>query len=146
MMRRLRVPGDRGSAVLEFIIVGVLVLIPIAYLVLSVMRVQAAVFASTQAVREAGRAFVTADSIARGQQRAMSAARLAFADQGFVLPAQALTVRCRPSACLSPGGAIDVEASWSVPLPWLPASLGRAAAVPIAASHRVPVDTYRVAG
>ena len=137
---------DRGSAVLEFIVVGLLVLIPIAYLVLSVMRVQAAVFASTQAVPEAGRAFVTAESVPRAQQRAMSAARLAFADQGFALPARALTVRCRPSACLSPGGAVDIEASWDVPLPWLPATFGEVASVPITATHTVPVDTYRVAG
>ena len=137
---------DRGSAVLEFIVVGVLILIPIAYLVLSVMRVQAAVFASTQAVREAGRAFVTADSVPLAHRRAMRAARLAFVDQGFAMPAQALTVRCRPLTCLTPGGVVDVEASWVVPLPWLPATLGDVAAVPIHALHTIPVDTYRIAG
>jgi hypothetical protein len=146
MTSRRRIDDDRGSAVLEFIVVGVLVLIPIAYLVLSVMRVQAAVFASTQAVREAARAFVTADSATRAQQRAVSAARLAFVDQGFALPAQALTVRCRPTACLTPGGTIDVEANWAVPLPWLPATFGDVAAVPIRAAHTLPVDTYRVVG
>lgn len=145
-MRRLRARDDRGSAVLEFIVVGVLILIPMAYLVLSVMRVQAAVFASTQAVREAGRAFVTADSVPRAQVRAVTAARIAFVDQGFTLPGDALTVRCRPTACLTPGGAVDVEARWSVPLPWLPATLGDVAAVPITAVHSVPVDAYRGAG
>lgn len=146
MSRRLVHEDDRGSALLEFIVVGVLILVPIAYLVLSVMRVQAAVFASTQAVREAGRAFVTADSVPRAQQRALSAARLAFNDQGFALPAQALTVRCRPAHCLTPGGVVDVEARWVVPLPWLPATLGEVASVPIRAVHTLPVDTYRVAG
>ena len=145
-MRRRQGTRDRGSAVLEFIVVGVLVLIPIAYLVLSVMRVQAAAFASTQAVREAARAFATADSVPRAQQRAVAAARLAFVDQGFALPADVLTVSCRPAACLTPGGAIDVVAQWSVPLPWLPATFGDVAAVPITATHSVPVDTYRGAG
>jgi len=130
----------------EFIVIGVLVLVPISYAVLSIMRVQAAAFASTQAVREAGRAFVTAESIPEANRLAQAAGRLAFADQGFVLPAGALTVRCLSGVCLAPGSAVDVTAAWEVPLPWLPAALGAVAALPIHASHRLVVDTYRTAG
>lgn len=142
-MRSVR--DDRGGAVLEFIVVGVLVLIPMAYAVMSVMRVQAAVFASTQAVREAARAFVTADSVASGHQRARVAARLAFDDQGFTLPAQALAVECS-GACLAPATAVDVRIDWRVDLPWVPASLDSVASMPITATHTLQVDTYRVAG
>ena len=49
-------PADRGSAVIEFIVIGVLVLVPLAYISMCVMRVQAATVASSLAVREAGRA------------------------------------------------------------------------------------------
>ena len=137
---------DRGSAVVEFLVVAVLILIPIAYLVLSVMRVQAAVFASTQAVREAARAYASADSVGEGHRTAHAAARLAFDDQGFALPADALSIACSPAHCLTPGGTIDVEARWSVPLPWMPAGLGEVAAVPITVRHHLPIDVYRVAG
>ena len=45
MRSRVRLRVDRGSAVVEFIVIGVLVLVPISYAVLSIMRVQAAAFA-----------------------------------------------------------------------------------------------------
>ena len=60
-MRR-RAFEDQGSAVLEFLIIGLLVLVPLLYVLLTVLRVESAVMASTQAVREAGRAFMMADS------------------------------------------------------------------------------------
>ena len=151
-LRRMRVgeapdqPGDQGSAVIEFLIVALVVLVPMAYIVMSVMRVQAATFASTQAAREAGRAFVTADSPAQARQRALVAARLAFADQGFDLKDSALGIDCGVAACLSPGGAVTIDLDWSVDLPWIPNSLsgGRSVSVPIHAVHSVPVDVYRV--
>lgn len=136
---------DRGSAVLEFIVIGVLVLVPIAYVVISVMTVQAATLASTQAVREAARAFSSADSVGQGNAAAVTAAQVAFEDQGFTLPKDALRIGC-PGGCLEPGTSIDVRLSWSVDLPWLPASLAesRAMTVPIEAVHSTPVDSYRL--
>ena len=69
---RARGIQDRGSAVLEFIVIGVLILVPMAYIVMSVMRVQAASMASTQAVREAARAYATADSVSQGRAAAVT--------------------------------------------------------------------------
>lgn len=137
--------SERGSAVLEFLVIGVLVLVPMAYIVMSVMRVQAASMASTQAVREAARAYATADSVSQGNQAAITAAEVAFEDQGFNLPASALQVRCLGS-CLEPGSSVQVELGWRVDLPWIPASLsqGRSASVPIDAIHTARVDTYRL--
>gem|GEM_PF-234578 len=136
---------ERGSAVLEFIVIGVLILVPMAYVVMSVMRVQAATMASTQAVREAARAYATADSVAQGRAAAITAAQVAFEDQGFVLPDSALQVRCVGS-CLAPGSSIQVDLDWRVDLPWLPTSLsqGRSGSVPIDAVHTARVDTYRL--
>lgn len=137
--------SERGSAVLEFIIIGVLILVPMAYIVMSVMRVQAASMATSQAVREAARAYATADSVAQGQAAAVTAAQVAFEDQGFVLPESALQIRCL-GGCLEPGSSIQVDLGWRVDLPWVPASLsqGRSASVPIDAVHTVRVDTYRL--
>lgn len=136
---------ERGSAVLEFLVIGVLVLLPMAYIVMSVMRVQAASMASTQAVREAARAYATADSVSQGHRAAITAAEVAFEDQGFTLPESALQVRCL-GGCLAPGSSIQVELGWRVDLPWIPASLsqGRSASVPIDAIHTARVDTYRL--
>lgn len=137
--------SDRGSAVTEFLVIGVLVLMPLAYIVMSVMRVQAAAFASSQAAREAGRAFVSADSVPLGHQRADVAARLAFLDQGFELPPSSLSITCGGGDCLAPGAVVSVDLDWAVDLPWIPSSLagGRSFSVPIHAMHEVPVDVFR---
>ncbi len=148
-MRRPRYPrsaGDqRGAAMIEFIVLGVGVIVPLAYLAISAVTVQAAAFASTQAVREAGRAFSAATTAREGRARALVAAQFAFADQGMELPADALRITCAEGECLAPGSVVDVDLAWSVPLPWLPGSLAAdvPARVPIEATHRVPVDDYR---
>jgi hypothetical protein len=137
--------GERGSAVLEFIVIGVGVMVPMVYVAQCVMTVQAAVFASTQAVREAGRAFSSASTPDEGRARGRAAARLAFADQGLDLPSGSLRITCSADPCLTPGSAVDVQLAWSVPLPWVPASLGDRlpASVPISATARLPVDDFR---
>lgn len=134
---------DDGSAVTEFIVIVALLLIPLAYALMSVMQVQAASAATTHAVREAGRAFVTADSEAQGREDARAAAGIAFADQGFDLPRDAMRIDCEPRPCLTPGGAVTVTVDWSVPLPWVPTAIGERVSLPITARHEVPVDAYR---
>lgn len=143
--RRGNARPDQGSAVIEFIALGVGLLMPLAYLALAAAGVQAAVFASTQAVREAGRAFVTSATAAEGMARAGAAARLAFDDHAIELPAEALRVTCLGGPCLAPGSEVLVELDWQVPLPWLPADVAGSAPalVPIRAAHRIPVDDYR---
>jgi hypothetical protein len=131
--------------VIEFIVVGLCVLVPLLYVALAAAGVQRAALASTQAVREAGRAFSSAATPAQGRSRAASAARLAFADQGLVLPPDALRLTCSGGPCLSPGSVVDVQVLWTVPLPWVPASLadGSAPGIPIRAAGHVPIDDYR---
>lgn len=139
-----RASRERGSAVIEFIVIGVLVMIPLAYISMCVMRVQAASVASSLAVREAGRAFVSADTVAEAQTRAMVAARLALADQGFDLPANSLSFRCSTGRCLDPQTSVHVQLEWSVDLPWMPDFLGEdRTSIPLTARRTMPVDAYR---
>jgi len=141
---RRGIRDDRGSAVIEFILIGVLVLVPLAYISVCIMRVQAATVASSLAVREAGRAFASANTAADARARAAAAARLALADQGFDMPARALKVHCFTGGCLAPESAVEVELDWSVDLPWLPSFLGEErTAIPITARRTMPVDAYR---
>jgi hypothetical protein len=140
-----RLNDDAGTAVVEFIVVAVGLLVPMAYVALSAAAVQTAAFASTEAVREAGRAFSTAATPEQGTMRAQAAARLAFADHGLELPFGALALSCTEGACLAPGSVVEVDLHWSVALPWLPGSMDRdvPARIPIQATQRVPVDDYR---
>jgi len=135
---------DRGSAIVEFVVLVVLVLVPVVYLVLGAMRVQAGAYAVTQAAREAGRAFVQADSPGEGVRNARLATSIALADQGFESRADSLAIDC-DGQCLDPGSQVRVSVSLRVALPFLPESLADSSAgsIRVSADHLVPVDTYR---
>src|SRR5207302_2756298 len=64
---------DDGSAVVEFVWLAVLLLVPLVYVVMAALSVQRAAFAETAAAREAARAYATAGSDAVGEERAEQA-------------------------------------------------------------------------
>ena len=140
-----RFHSERGSAIVEFIVIGVGVLVPLAYVVVAVAQVIGAQAAAQQAVREAGRVFVRDTAVHAGEWRAREAASIAFADRGLQLPGSALDISC-PGPCLAPGSTVSVELAWDMPLPWMPAGLDSWAAVPIRASSDYVVDEFRPAG
>lgn len=143
MRRRLRgrVAADDGSAVVEFVTLGVLLLVPIVYLVLTLGRIQAAAFAAEGAAREAGRVFVTADDETSGTELVRAAVLLAARDQGFddVDPDAAVTIECSASPCLTPESRVIVRVELVAVLPGVPAFVD--AVIPT----RVPVRAESVA-
>ena len=135
---------EGGSAIVEFVVVIVLLMVPLVYLLTAALTVHRAVFASAQAVREAGRAFTLAPSAATGRAQALAATHLAFVDHGVQEPPDALEIRCLEGPCLSPGTAVEVEVTWKVPLPWVPDVVGiDRLAIPVSAVQRIPVDDFR---
>ena len=154
MIRRLRVllarltgggqRAERGSAIVEFLGVALVLLLPVVYLVLTAGRLQAATFAVEGASREAARAFVTAPSADDGARLAEAAVRLALDDQGFRPGGDVLTISCSATPCLEPGAEVVARVKFEVPLPLVP-SFVRAAvplAVPVEAQHVASVDEY----
>ncbi|MFC7575997.1 hypothetical protein ACFQX8_28955 [Klenkia terrae] len=73
--------GERGSAIVEFVFVAIVVFLPLVYLVAGFSAVQRGVFAADAAAREAGRAIGTAPDPVTGEARAEAAAALAVEDQ-----------------------------------------------------------------
>lgn len=143
VLSRLR--ASDGSAVPEFIVIAVGIMIPIGYIVVAIADVLGAHAAAQHAVREAGRVFVRDVGVQAGQWRAQQAAVIAFADRGLVLPPDALNLECQPT-CLQPGGTVRVQLAWDMPLPWIPATLGPLATVNISATEEFVVDNFRPAG
>ena len=143
-VRRILARDDSGAAVVEFVVLVVLVLVPVVYVVLAAMRVQAGAYAVTQAAREAGRAFVQADSPGQATSDARLATAIALRDQGFDLRPGVLSVDCG-GPCLAPGSTVDVAVTLRVSLPFLPDSLAdtTAGSIRVSAHHAVPVDEYR---
>ncbi|MFP5346165.1 MAG: pilus assembly protein [Actinomycetes bacterium] len=124
MRRPSRFRGsDEGSAVVEFVTLGVLLLVPVVYLVLTLGRLQAAAFATEGAAREAGRVFVTAPDERVGASRAQAVVALAMQDQGFsdVHPARATRISCQASPCLQANSRVTVTVTADVVLPGVPA-------------------------
>lgn len=114
--------GDRGSAVVEFLGVSLLMLVPVVYLILTLGQIQAASFAAEGAAREAGRLIAQAETYEEGLTAAHLAVELAFADQGVeVSGSQVLQVTCQADPCLSPGAYVYLSVRSSVDLPGVPA-------------------------
>ncbi len=134
--------NDRGTAVIEFTVLAVLVMVPLAYAVLAVVRIHAATYGVVTAAREAGRAYVTADTTAHAGARARSAAGLALADQGLGAPT--VTITCIGGPCLSPGSRVRVQVSTRVAVPFVPTRAGSShGQIPVTAVHEAVVDQYR---
>ena len=145
LRRRLRrASGEEGSAVVEFITLGVVLLIPLVYLVMFMGRLQAGSYAVAAAARESGRAYVTAPDAASAPGRAQAAATLSFEDQGFRSDTS-LAVSCDASPCLRPEGRVSTTARVVVPLPLVPSFVRGVIPlqVPISATHVSTVDRFR---
>jgi Flp pilus assembly protein TadG len=132
-VRRLRArlgDGERGSAIVEFVVVALVVFVPLVYLVAGFSAVQRGVFAATAAAREAGRALATAPDVGSGVARAERAAQLAVADQAVDATDVRLSFVPAGVGCgeagggyvptLVPGEEFSVCATVTVRIPLLP--------------------------
>ena len=119
-----RVRGDEGSAVLEFVSLGVLLLVPVVYLVVCLGQVQAAAFAVEGASREAARVLARADDEQEAVQRVDAVVALALRDQGLADPDDPrpdVEVVCSADPCTAPETRVSVTVQVEVVLPGVPA-------------------------
>ena len=145
---RERSRDDRGSAVVEFVWLVLLLLVPLVYLLLAVFDVQRASYGAAAASRAAGRAFVLAPDQQTAYVRAQAAAKVALADQGVDASAAGVQVSCSPTPaqCLTPGSMITVAVTVQQPIPLTPDVLGDPGpTVRVSSSHVEPYGTFREA-
>lgn len=108
---------DHGSAIVEFITIGLVLLLPLIYVMITVFSVQKAAYAVSAASRAGGRAYVLAGSDGQNATGAMTAAvDMALADQGVRQEALPPEVSC-VGGCLQPGSSVRVTVVVNVPLP-----------------------------
>jgi hypothetical protein len=135
---------DEGTALVEFLWLGLLLLIPLAYLVVSLFQVQRTAFAVSDATRAAGRAWVSAPAGTDRVQRALLAAEVAGADEGVSWPDGALTFSCDHECC--PGtGTLHVRLTVDAVLPGLVALDRSLARIPVTGRHDEVIDRFAVA-
>lgn len=149
-MLPLKILDERGSASLEFITTGMLLLIPMVYLVLALSSVQGATLAVEGAARQAARVYATAADDRSGARQAERAVELALADHGLELAAASVTVTCqpRPDQCVSRLGTVTVTVGVRAALPFVPQvlSIDAGVAVPVQASATQQVSRFAGAG
>lgn len=128
MVRR----GDEGGAIVEFIGMSLLLLVPLVYLIVAFSRIQAAAYAADLAAQEAARTSVVVGVSALGDGAARShamieaesraAAVLAFSLENFGFRPEdgELSLACSPAPCLAPGSDIIATVEVEIGLPGVP--------------------------
>ena len=145
-MRRVGRRDERGSAVVELTWLGIMLLVPMIWIVLSVFEVQRGAFGVSAAARSAGRAFALAPDDATGRQQAHAAAAVALADQGLD-EGWTLDIGCPPRTnCHTGGAVVIVRITSHVSLPFLPEILGDEARFALDAEHAAPIGQYQEQG
>ncbi|GAB3349848.1 hypothetical protein [Modestobacter lapidis] len=129
MSRRRGDDGERGSAIVEFVFIALVVFLPLVYIVAGFSAVQRGVFAANAAAREAGRALGTAPDPVSGQSRAEAAVALAVQDQSVAATDVRLAYAPVGAGCgaagtylpaLTPGEEFSVCVTVTVRIPLLP--------------------------
>ena len=149
-MPQLKPCHDDGSAALEFITAGFLLLIPLVYLVLAMADIQGGALAVEGASRQAARVFVQAGDSGSAQARARTAVDFALDDFGLGNVASTVKISCRPNraVCLTRRGLVTVTVTARVPLPLVPnvLALKTPLAVPMSATSTEQVSRFWGAG
>lgn len=137
--------GEDGTALVELTWLGIILLLPMLWIVMSVFQVQRGAFAVSGAARAAGRAYALAATDGEGRQRAEAAARQALEDQGVDGPLD-VRISCTPypQDCHSGTSVITVVVASRVDLPLMPEILGGGApSFALDATHTVPIGQFQ---
>ena len=146
-MSSARARGDAGTAIIEFVWLALILLVPLVYIVIAVFDTQRTAYAAAAAARSAGRAFLTAPDQHSAYARAELAARQAFRDQG-IDSAPRLRITCRPDPreCLAPGSTVTAIVVGRAVLPLTPVVFGgQAPSIRVESRHSAPYGEFREA-
>jgi len=141
----LRINPEGGNAIVEFVFLAVLLMVPLVYVLLTVFKVQAAAYAVSSAAREAGRVYATSIELDAAGPRAFAAANLVMADSNITLDPDDVSITCSSTPCLQPGSQVNVVLRYQVPLPLVPRFFANhaPASVKVTSRHLEVVDRYR---
>lgn len=136
--RRAWVTDDEGSAALEFITVGVILLVPLVYLVIVLGAVQEQAFGVEAAARHTARAIAMSPDVETAAARGDAVLEGVIDEYEMDAGAVQTGVSCVPAgaACPAAGTTVIVTVATRVRLPFVPAVFGldRALSIPVEAS------------
>jgi Flp pilus assembly protein TadG len=143
-------PGDddpeRGSAALEFILLGLVLLVPLVYVVVALGMVQGQALGAEAGARHIARAVSTATNADDARGRADLVLESVADEYGMDAASVDLSLTCLPagSSCPEPGATLIVTLATRVALPLVPPVLGldRLASIPIEATSAQKVSRF----
>lgn len=148
LLSRLRsvLRDDAGSAALEFITVGLLMLVPLVYLIVALGAIQSQSLGVEAAARHAARAIALASDASSAGERAELVVASVAAEYDIDPENLRIDVSCVPAASICPdaGATVIVTVAARVALPLVPAILGldRLASVPVEAASVQKVSRF----
>ena len=108
--------AERGSAIVEFVFLAVLLMVPVAYLILTVGQLQGGAYAVVGAAEQAAKVYVLQADAGAGRQAAETAVAMAVTDMGFDAANASLSITC-DGGCLTPGTIVRARVALNVNLP-----------------------------
>jgi Flp pilus assembly protein TadG len=138
--------GERGSAALEFILVGMVLLVPLVYLIVSLGLIQGQSLGVEAGARHIVRAVSTAADADAARLSADRILRSVVSEYALDADAVRVSLECRPAgpSCPEAGSTVVVMVQTRVALPLVPPVLGleRLASIPIEASAVQKVSRF----
>ena len=137
-------PDETGSAALEFIVVGVLLLVPLVYLVLTLGAVQEQTLGAEAAARHTARVIGQAPDADAAASSGDAVLASVIREYGMDADAVDVGITCRPAGaqCPDAGATVIVTVRTRVSLPFMPPLFGldRIAAIPVEAQSAQKVS------
>ena len=147
--RSTDVAGDdpeRGSAALEFILVGLILLVPLVYLVVSLGLIQGQTLGAEAGARHIARTVSQAADAASARTAAEGVLASVVDEYGIDAATVDVAMECMPavSSCPRAGATVVVTVRTKVALPLVPPVLGldQLASIPIEASSAQKVSRF----
>lgn len=141
-----RDPDDCGSAALEFILVGLVLLAPLVYLIVSLGLIQGQSLGAQAGARHIARALATAEDSHAARRSADLILRSVIDEYGLDDGSVDVSFDCHPAgrACPEAGATLVVTVRTRVALPLAPPVLGldRLASIPVEASAAQKISRF----
>ncbi|GAA2012444.1 TadE family protein [Microbacterium ulmi] len=144
--RESLVDDELGTAPLEFILVGLLLLVPLVYLVVALGLIQGQALGAQAGARHVARVVSTASDLDTARERSDLVLASVVDEYGLDPAAVSVSMECAPAGttCPSAGATLVVTVATRVALPLVPPVLGldRIASIPIEASATQKISRF----
>ncbi|SEN15399.1 hypothetical protein E3O25_13195 [Cryobacterium sp. TMT1-3] len=138
--------SESGSASLEFITAGLILLVPLVYLVLALSALQGGALAVEGAARQAARVYVQSPDAVTATARAHRAVAFALEDYGLDPGDAEVQIDCAGGAshCLTRRGLVTVTVRIGITLPLVPdlLAVNQSASIPMTAASTQIVSRF----